>query len=197
MLGRVERVCVFCGSNVGNDPEFAVAAVELGVALATRDLALVYGGGRVGLMGTLADAVLSSGGTAIGVIPEALEAKEIAHNGLTELHVTGSMHERKAMMADLADAFVALPGGMGTWEELLEILTWAQLGVHVKPVVVLDVGGFYAPLFALIDAAVAAGFVRPEHASLAHRATSVDAVLELLAAPPPPPLPKWIDRDET
>lgn len=193
----MERVCVFCGSNVGGDPAYLDLARQLGATFASKGITLVYGGGRVGLMGAVADAVLDAGGRAIGVIPEALESKEIAHTGLTQLYVTRSMHERKAMMAELADAFVALPGGMGTWEELFEILTWAQLGQHHKAVVVLDVNGYYDPLFALLDRGVDARFVRPEHARLALRARTVDDVLALLLEPPPAPLPKWLDRDET
>jgi uncharacterized protein (TIGR00730 family) len=190
-------VCVFCGSSPGDDPAYREVAVALGTALAAAGHRLVYGGGRVGLMGAVADAVMHAGGAAVGVIPQSLLAREVGHHGLTELHVTGSMHERKALMADLADAFVALPGGLGTWEELLEILTWAQLGEHAKPVVVLDVGGFYDPLFALLDRAVAARFVRAEHRALARRATSVEACLALLQETPPPPQPKWIDREQT
>jgi uncharacterized protein (TIGR00730 family) len=193
----VQRVCVFCASNVGNEPRFAEAARELGTTLAERSLTLVYGGGNVGLMGVLADAALAAGGRVVGVIPEALQRKEIAHEGLTELYVTGSMHERKAMMAELADGFVALPGGLGTWEEVLEILTWAQLGEHHKPVVLFDVNGFYEPLFELVEQAVKVGLMRAEHAALANRATSSDEALAVLLSPPPPPLPKWIDRDQT
>jgi uncharacterized protein (TIGR00730 family) len=193
----MQRVCVFCASNAGNDERFATAARSLGAEISARGLTLVYGGGKVGLMGVLADAVLEGGGRVVGVIPEALERKEIAHDGLTELFVTRSMHERKAMMADLADGFVALPGGLGTWEEVLEILTWAQLGEHHKPVVIFDVGGFYEPLFALVERAVETGLMRREHAALANRADSAGAALDVLLSPPPPPLPKWIDRDET
>ena len=146
-------------------------------------------------MGVLADAVLAAGGEVIGVMPEALVAKEIAHRGLTELRVTGSMHERKALMADLADGFIALPGGLGTFDELCEILTWGQLGLHAKPVVLLDVEGYWDPFVALLDRAVEAGFLRAVHRDLAHRAASAAAALELLASPPPPPMHKWIDRE--
>jgi uncharacterized protein (TIGR00730 family) len=191
------RVCVFCGSNRGSSPAFAVAAEELGVGLVGVGAGLVYGGGAVGLMGVVADAVLGRGGEVIGVIPESMVAREIAHQGLTELRVTRSMHERKAEMAALADAFVALPGGLGTFEELCEILTWAQLGLHSKPVILLDVEDYWAPFFNLLDAALAAGFVRPIHRELARRAESVPDVVTLLAAPPPPPVHKWLDRDET
>jgi uncharacterized protein (TIGR00730 family) len=190
----LRRVCVFCGSSRGVDEVFAATAAELGRALAARGLVLVYGGGDVGLMGILADVALDAGGEVIGVIPESLLAKEIGHRGLTELHVTTSMHERKALMAELADGFVALPGGFGTFEELCEILTWSQLGFHQKPTVVLDVAGFYEPFFALADGAVKAGFVKEVHRSLAVRATTVDEALAALEELPPPPQPKWIDH---
>jgi uncharacterized protein (TIGR00730 family) len=156
---------------------------------------LVYGGGAVGLMGLVADAVLGAGGEVIGVIPESMVTREVAHQSLTELRVTQSMHERKAEMAALADAFVALPGGLGTFEELCEILTWAQLGLHARPVIVLDVAGYWTPFFRLLDAAVDAGFLRPSHRRLARKAESVAEVLALLALPPPPPVHKWIDKD--
>ncbi len=188
---------MFCGSNQGRRDAYAEAAAELGLALGERGIGLVYGGGDVGLMGILADAALAAGASVVGVIPAVLEAKEIAHQGLTELRVTSSMHERKAVMSDLADAFIALPGGLGTFEELCEILTWAQLGHHAKPVVVLDVEDYYAPLFALLDQAVAEGFLRPEHRALAHRAVGVAAALDVLGQPPLPPLPKWLDRSQT
>jgi uncharacterized protein (TIGR00730 family) len=148
-------------------------------------------------MGVVADAALAAGGEVVGVIPEALQAKEVGHAGLTELHVMRSMHERKALMAELSDAFVALPGGLGTFEELCEMLTWAQLGEHAKPVVVYDVEGFFEPLFALFDRAVDEQFIRPQHRALARRATSVAEVLELLEQPPAPALAKWIGREET
>jgi hypothetical protein len=190
------RVCVFCGSSRGSSPAYAQAAAELGAALAASGTGLVYGGADVGLMGVVADATLAAGGEVIGVMPDALVAKEIAHRGLTELHVTGSMHERKALMADLADGFVALPGGLGTFDELCEILTWGQLGLHTKPVVLLDVASFWAPFVTLLDRAVEAGFLRSVHRDLAHLAPSAAVALELLTLPPPPPVQKWIDRDD-
>jgi uncharacterized protein (TIGR00730 family) len=190
------RVCVFCGSSRGISPAYADAAAELGAALAAKDVGLVYGGGDVGLMGVLADAALAAGGEVIGVMPEALVAREVAHHGLTELRVTSSMHERKALMADLADAFVALPGGLGTFDELCEILTWSQLGLHTKPVVLLDVERFWTAFVGLLDASVAAGFLQPAHRDLARRAATIADVMALLEAPPPPPVPKWIDRDD-
>jgi uncharacterized protein (TIGR00730 family) len=191
------RVCVFCGSSRGVQPAYAATAADLGTTLAAKGIDLVYGGGHVGLMGVVADAALAAGGAVTGVMPQALVAKEIAHPGLTELRVTASMHERKAVMADLADAFIALPGGLGTFDELCEILTWGQLGLHAKPVVLLDVEGFWTPFGALLDGAVAAGFLRPVHREMAHVATSVGDTLALLESPPPPPVHKWIDRDDT
>jgi len=192
-----ESVCVFCGSNLGGDPAFAAAADALGTAIAESGRRLVYGGASVGLMGRVADAALAAGGEVVGVMPAALIAKEIGHDDLRELVIVESMHERKAAMADAADAFVALPGGMGTFEELCEILTWAQLGLHHKRIVVFDVEDYYEPLFTLFDRAVAAAFLRPEHRDLAGRATTVDGVMALLATAPPEIRPKWIDRERT
>ena len=161
-----DAVCVFCGSSTGNDPLFAAAARSFGAALARRGTTLVYGGGHVGLMGVVADAVLAGNGRVIGVIPEKLAERELAHTTLSELIVLGSMHERKAKMASLADAFVALPGGLGTLDELFEIWTWAQLGFHDKPIGLLNVGGFFTPLLALTEHMARAGFVRPQHLEL-------------------------------
>lgn len=157
----MRRLCVFCGSSVGARAEYLAAAQTLGRTLAERGVRLVYGGARVGLMGAVADAALASGGEVVGVIPRALEEREIAHTGLSELRVVGSMHERKAVMSDLSDGFVVLPGGLGTLEELFEVWTWAELGVHDKPCGVLDVAGYYAPLIAFLDHGVREGFVRP------------------------------------
>ena len=193
MSPRLRSVCVFCGSSPGRDPAFAAAARELGTRLAAQRRTLVYGGGRVGLMGLVADAALAGGARVIGVIPEALAAREVAHHGLTELRVVPSMHTRKALMADLADAFVALPGGFGTLDELFEIVTWAQLGLHAKPIGLLDVNGYFGPLLALADRAVAEAFVRPEHRRLLVVAAGVPGLLEGLdAARPGPELPKWL-----
>ena len=186
------RVCVYCGSSPGFDAVFARTAAELGAALVGAGHSLVYGGGDVGLMGTVADAVLGAGGEVVGVIPEALMARELAHRGVTELVVTGSMHERKAIMVERADAFVALPGGYGTFDELFETLTWLQLGIHAKPVVLFDVDGFFDPLFALADRAVATGFLKPVHRAAAVRAATVDEVLRALAAPAVALVPKWL-----
>jgi uncharacterized protein (TIGR00730 family) len=189
---------VFSGSLPGTRRAYLHAASCLGRALARRGVGLVYGGASVGLMGAVADAVLADGGEAIGVIPEALVSKEIAHAGLTELHVVGSMHERKATMADLADAFIALPGGFGTLEELFEVVTWAQLGLHSKPIGLLDVAGFYAPLLATLEHMLAEGFVGPDHLRLLIARPEPDGLLEALAAYRPPVLRrKWVSRAET
>ena len=185
-------MCVFCGSSVGFEPVFRHAAGELGRALVHAGHGLVYGGGKVGLMGVIADAVLDAGGEAIGVIPRALLEREIAHTSLTELIVRDSMHERKAEMVERADAFVALPGGFGTFDELFEVLTWLQLGIHAKPVVIFDVNGFFAPLFALAYEAERAGFLKPIHRRSARRANDVADVMRELATPVPPLVPKWV-----
>lgn len=188
------RLCVYCGSNRGSDPAFVEAAVAMGQALAARGVGLVYGGGHVGMMGTLADAVLGAGGEVIGVITEQLVDAEVAHRGVTRLEVVADMHQRKARFEQLADGFVALPGGFGTLEELFEMLTWNQLGLVRKPVVLLDVAGFWGPLLAWVDHAVAAGFVRAEHGALAQRATTVDEAIDRALAPVPAPPPKWLDQ---
>lgn len=189
---RAVSICVFCGSSAGSRPEYADLARRFGAALAARRLGLVYGAGNVGLMGVLADAVLAGGGRVVGVIPRALRVRELAHQGLSELHVVETMHQRKAMMADVSDAFVALPGGYGTLDELFEILTWAQLGIHAKPVGLLNVGGFFDPLLAWVRHARDEGFVRQQHVDLLHVATDVDSLLEaLLRHPHVPPLTKW------
>jgi uncharacterized protein (TIGR00730 family) len=193
----MDRICVFCGSSRGSRPAYSEAARRLGIELARGGIGLVYGGGRVGLMGVLADAALAAGGEVIGVIPEALLAWEVAHAGLTDLQVVASMHERKARMADLSAAFVALPGGYGTLEEFCEVLTWSQLGLHRKPCGLLNVERYYDPLLVLLDHAVAERFVRQEHRALVLEATETGLLLELLARWEPPTLDKWIDRDET
>ena len=196
-MSELRRVCVFCGSSPGVRPEYAAAARAMGTLLAERGIGLVYGGGRVGLMGTVADAAMAAGGEVIGVIPEGLMAREVGHAGLTELRVVRTMHERKALMADLSDAFVALPGGFGTFEEYFEVLTWAQLGIHPKPCGLLNVERYYEPFLAMMDHAVAEGFVRPEHRASVLEATEPARMLDLLAAFRPPNVPKWIGRDET
>jgi len=162
----MKRICVFCGSSQGSRPEYAAAAEELGRELVRRNTGLVYGGGNVGLMGIIADAVLRAGGDVQGVIPEHIIAREVGHNGLTRLHVVRSMHERKALMADLSDAFIAMPGGFGTLEEFCEVLTWSQLGLHAKPCGILNVRGFYSSLLAMLDHAVEERFLKPENRAL-------------------------------
>ena len=194
---KINRVCVYCGSNSGSRPEYAAAARDLGATLARRGLGLVYGGGRVGLMGIVADAVLAEGGNVIGIIPKAMATKEVAHAGLTEIRVVGSMHERKAMMVELADAFIAMPGGFGTLEEFCEVLTWAQLGLHRKPHGLLNVEGFYNPLLAFFDHAVEQGFVRPVHRELVLAEADSGRLLDSLAKAHLPSLNKWIDLDQT
>jgi uncharacterized protein (TIGR00730 family) len=189
----MQRVCVFCGSSSGSDPAFAAAAIEFGTMLARDGLGLVYGGARVGLMGTVADAVLAAGGEAIGVLPRALQERELAHTGLTQLHVVGSMHERKQMMADLADAFVALPGGFGTLDEFCEVLTWAQLGIHRKPCGLLNVNNYYDGFLAQTAACVRGGLMRPEHAALVLIATEPADLLSQLRGFRPTLTPKWLD----
>jgi uncharacterized protein (TIGR00730 family) len=182
--GQIVQVTVFAGSSMGNDPDYAAAAADLGTALARAGIGVVYGGAGVGLMGVLADAALGAGGAVTGVIPQLLVDAEIADFSLTRLEIVGSMHERKALMADLADGFVALPGGLGTLDELFEILTWRQLRMHRKPVMLLDVGGFWDPLLALVDAQVQAGFVPAASRAALARVTSPDEVLAQLGQAP-------------
>ena len=189
-------VCVFCGSSPGARPAYADAARALGAELAARGIRLVYGGASVGLMGELADAALAGGGDVVGVIPGSLRDMEVAHEGLPSLRVVSSMHERKSLMAELAEGFVALPGGFGTFEELLEILTWAQLGSHQKPCGVLDVAGYYQPLLALMDHAVDERFVKPAHRELLLVDQDAAGLLDRFEAWEPVQLTKWIDRGE-
>jgi uncharacterized protein (TIGR00730 family) len=193
----MKRVCVFAGSSVGARSSYREAAEELGRTLAARGMDVVFGGGRIGLMGALADAALEAGGQVIGVIPAALEAKELGHTGLTELRVVESMHERKATMADLADGFVALPGGWGTLDELFEILTWGQLGLHTKPCGVLNIDGYFDRLLSFMQHLVDERFVRPENSRMLSVATTPSALLDLMEACTPAPVEKWIDREAT
>jgi uncharacterized protein (TIGR00730 family) len=194
----VRRLCVFCGSSPGARPAYGEAADELGRLLVAEGIGLVYGGGKVGLMGRLADAVLAEEGEAIGVLPEALMAREIGHPGLEDLRVVGSMHERKALMADLADGFVALPGGLGTVEELFEVYTWAQLGLHRKPCALLDVDGYYEGITTFLARAVEERFLREDHRAMLMVDTDPRALIERLRRfEPEAAVPKWIDRDET
>jgi uncharacterized protein (TIGR00730 family) len=195
-MGDLKRICVFCGSSAGRRPEYLQAAREMGRVLLERGLGLVYGGGNVGLMGAVADTVLAGGGEVIGIIPQALMAREVGHTALTRLHVVETMHERKAMMADLSDAFVALPGGFGTFEEFCEVLTWSQLGFHPKPCGLLNVEGYYAPLLALFDQATAEGFVPPPNRALVIEETDPARLLDRFAAFTPPTTGKWIRSDE-
>jgi uncharacterized protein (TIGR00730 family) len=190
----MRRLCVFCGSSTGNHEGYADAARRLGGLLAERGIGLVFGAGHIGLMGVLADAVLAAGGEAVGVIPQALVDKELAHTGLTELHVVQTMHQRKALMADLADGFVALPGGYGTADEFFEVLTWAQLGMHAKPAGLLNVAGYFDPLVAWVDRSVAEGFLRPAHRRLLLEADEPERLLSLLIGHRPlAATPKWIE----
>ncbi|HEX4589366.1 MAG TPA: TIGR00730 family Rossman fold protein [Gemmataceae bacterium] len=193
----MRSVCVFCGSSLGSNPIYRQAAAALGREIAHRHLRLVYGGGNVGLMGVIADAALAIGGEVIGVIPRALGARELAHQGLTELIVVETMHDRKARMADLADGFIALPGGYGTFEEFCEVLTWTQLGIQAKPCALLNVNGYYDPLLALFDRAVAERFLKPKNRALVLTDTTAAGLLHRLAAWVPVPTEKWLDRDQT
>ncbi|MDQ3506982.1 MAG: TIGR00730 family Rossman fold protein [Actinomycetota bacterium] len=188
----MESVCVFCGSSAGNVSAFGEAARGLGAEVARRKLRLVYGGGKVGLMGIVADAAIENGGEVVGVIPEALFGKEVGHEGLTELKVVGSMHERKKRMADLSDGFVALPGGFGTFEEFLEVLSWAQLSIHEKPCALLNVENFFDPLLDLFDGATSKGFVHPEHRSLVLSERTPEVLLDAMEKYRPPETQKWV-----
>jgi uncharacterized protein (TIGR00730 family) len=191
----MRRICVYCGSNAGARPAYAAAARGLARACAARGLGLVYGGGNVGLMGVLADAAMELGSEVIGVIPRALADQEVAHTGITKLEVVGSMHERKARMAELADAFLALPGGLGTLEELFEAWTWTQLGFHAKPCGLLDVDGYYGPLVGFLERSVAEGFLRSEHRAALLVGTDPAELLGGLAAWRAAPRGKWLDRE--
>jgi len=193
---QIQRLCVFCGSSSGTRPVYAEAAAQLGGDLAKSKIALVFGGGRVGLMGILADSVLAAGGKAIGVMPRALVEKEIAHTSLTELHVVESMHQRKSLMADLADAFLLLPGGFGSWEEFCEVLTWLQLGIHRKPCAILNVAGYYNGLLSLADHALAEGFLRPAHHRMVIVADHPQAALSQLTSASIPSEVKWVGKGE-
>ena|SRR5437016_3793807 len=193
----MKRICVFCGSNPGSRADYASAARELAAMLVGDGITLVYGGGRVGLMGEVADEVMRLGGSAIGVIPRTLWDREVGHTALTEIRIVDTMHERKAVMADLSDAFIALPGGLGTIEEIFEIWTWAQLGMHTKPIGFLDVAGYYAPLMAFLDHAVNETFIRDEIRRIAIVEESAAALLERFRSYAPPRVLKWIDSRTT
>jgi len=190
----MKAVCVYCGSSNGARPVYAEAAKAFGRALVQNDLSLVYGGGRVGLMGLIADEVLAAGGRAVGVIPELLLAKEVGHTDLTELHVVPDMHERKKRMADLSDAFVAMPGGVGTFEEFFEVYTWAQLGYHQKPVGLLDVNGYFDPLLAMLRHTVEEGFMRAPYLDIIQVAAEPAEMIDKLARYIPPANDKWSEK---
>ncbi len=197
----MKRLCVFCGSNAGHPPVYRAEAEKLGRLLAARSIELVYGAGNIGLMGAVADACLNAGGTVIGVIPEALVGKEVAgravdHPALTRIEIVDSMHTRKARMAELSDGFIALPGGFGTFEEFCEILTWGQLGFHVKPMGLLNVNGFYDPLLAMFDRAVDDGFLRPQNRAMALDAADIESLLAQMAAYRPEPVSKWLKEEK-
>ena len=193
----MKSVCVFCGSSFGNRKEYEAAARATGAAIARSGLRLVYGGARVGLMGAVADSALAEGGEVTGVLPVALQEKELAHTGLSELHVVASMHERKAMMADLSDGFIALPGGAGTLEELFEIWTWGQLGYHDKPCGFLNAAGFYDGLLTFLDRQRDEGFVRAEMRDMVLVRETAEDMLAAFESYLPPATPKWIERGET
>ena len=197
----MKSICVFCGSNAGNQPIYRSEAEKLGRLLAARGIELVYGGGNIGLMGAVADACLEAGGTVVGVIPQALMGKEVAgrpvdHRTLTRLEVVDSMHTRKARMAELAEGFIALPGGFGTFEEFCEILTWSQLGFHAKPMGLLNVNGFYDPLLAMFDRAVAEGFLRLQNRAMALADSDIEGLLAAMAAYRAEPVSKWLKEEK-
>lgn len=193
----MKSICVYCGSSPGRQEAYASAARDLAKSLVDRNLRLVYGGASVGIMGLVADAVLQLGGEAVGVIPDALMRKEIAHPNLTELHVTRSMHERKTMMAELSDGFIALPGGVGTLEEIFEIWTWAQLGFHGKPCGLLNIAGYYDSLIAFLDHTVAEQFVREPHRSMLLVEHDPEALLDRFSSYEPPTIQKWVGKADT
>jgi uncharacterized protein (TIGR00730 family) len=191
------RICVFCGSSPGARPCYSAAAAQLARYLAANRIGIVYGGAKVGLMGTLADAALLAGGEVIGVMPRSLVEKEVAHRGLSDLRVVGSMHERKALMAELSDGFVALPGGYGTFDEFCEVLTWSQLGLHRKPCGLLNLEGYYDSLLAMFDRAVAERFLKPEHRRMVISDTHPESLVDRLLAYEVPAVDKWIGREQT
>ena len=193
---RLRSICVFCGSNPGMQDDYRRAAEALGRRLAESGIRLVYGGGSCGLMGAVADAALAGGGHVLGVIPHAIERRELAHRGVSELHVVGSMHERKAMMNEKSDAFLALPGGLGTYEELFEVLSWAQLGIHRKPIAILNVAGYFDPLLVMLDHALREKFLRPEHHALLLHGADIDDLLARMADYKSTIVEKWLDIEQ-
>lgn len=192
-----KRLCVYCGSNLGNEPDYALAARQLARAMVSRNYGLVYGGASIGIMGTIANTVLEEGGEVIGIIPEGLFVKEVAHTGLTELREVSSMHERKSMMAELSDGFIALPGGFGTIEEILEIITWSQLGMHQKPCGLLNVCHYYDKLINFLDHAVSEHFIKKIHRSIVLVEDCPDALLDKFEKYKAPEVVKWIDQTST
>ncbi len=192
-MTHMDRVCVFCGSSSGSRPAYRAVAEEVGRYLANLGIGVVFGGGKVGLMGVLADAALAAGGEVIGVIPGHLMAREIGHNGLSKMHVVGSMHERKAMMADLSDGFIALPGGFGTFEEFCEVLTWSQLGLHKKPCGLLNVAEYYSPLLGMFDRAVVEGFLRIENRGIVLSHAEIGKLVAMMEQWVPVNVEKWLD----
>ncbi|MBI1395399.1 MAG: TIGR00730 family Rossman fold protein [Betaproteobacteria bacterium] len=193
----MRSVCVFCGSSPGGDPVYVETARETGRVLAEAGVGITYGGGRIGMMGAVADGALAAGGRVVGVIPEPLEKREVAHDGLTELHVVDSMHRRKQLMADLSDAFVMLPGGFGTLEEFCEIVTWSQLGMHGKPCVLVNVRSYFGPLVAMFDHALAEGFVRPVHRDIVCEIARPAELLDALRTYRPPQVERWLTSGAT
>lgn len=191
------RICVFCGANAGNDESYRAAAERMGRLMAEHGYELVYGGGSVGLMGVIADAALAAGVRVTGVIPKQLALKEIMHEGLTDLHIVGTMHDRKALMADLSDAFIALPGGFGTLDELFEILTWGQLGEHTKPVGILNIRGYFDRLLSFIDHTISEQFVKEKYRDLYHVDEDPEKLLFAMKSHQPPKTRKWIDLSQT
>ncbi len=194
---KIDALCVFCGSSLGNKPNYESAAIELGQLLAGRGIRLVYGGGNVGLMGVIADAAMASGGEVIGVIPKGLADREVAHEQISQLHIVDSMHDRKAMMARLADGFIALPGGYGTLEEFCEIVTWYQLGLHRKPCGILNIDGYFDGILSQFDHGVTEKFVLPEHRKIVLSATDSVSLLDQMADFRPLMMEKWIENEET
>ncbi|MDQ3130446.1 MAG: TIGR00730 family Rossman fold protein [Acidobacteriota bacterium] len=193
----MKRICVFCGSSNGANPVYLETAETVGRFLVSRNIELVYGGGRVGLMGKIADTVLAGGGKVIGIIPESLAVKEVAHQSLTEIHIVDSMHERKALMAEYANGFIALPGGFGTFEEFCEIVTWAQLGIHQKPCGLLNADGFYDNLIAMFDYSAAQKFIRNEHRNLVLVENNIEKLYDSMMNYRPPLIEKWLDKKST
>ncbi|GGA52974.1 cytokinin riboside 5'-monophosphate phosphoribohydrolase [Kroppenstedtia guangzhouensis] len=190
----MKNICVFCGSNPGSNPDYMEGAKKLGIALAEAGITLVYGGARVGLMGAVADTVLAHGGEVIGVIPKSLVDREIAHTGLTDLHIVGSMHERKALMSELADGFIALPGGSGTLEEFFEVFTWAQLGHHQKPCGLLNLNGYFTPLLQFIDHTIGEGFMKEDYRAMILSDSEPEPLLQRFEQYQAPEIVKWVDH---